>query len=612
MEAWALEITDVTRHEITTGQHELLTILTASLEVYEPPVVASAHNPDGTVASTPSSRRIIAGTHVSPADAPQRWSLTGQVSTPLVSPDGYGQTMPEWILGVVLLKAADRGAPPGTSADKLADGASAKKSKATTAAAAALSQDSTNNKARYLHGVLQTRVTLRPETTLTLAVAALQAVHASALATAKLTLTGTILRHHAPAGYVPVIHRRWYTVKANIRRCSYFQPIPIPPAGQEKPRADDPPEPPPRCLRAGETAEITAVSRCGEFVRWADGREGPMVELEPYARRFAPGRAEKVVRIRRFPHRNADVIGTVPQGDVREAIGVAVDPVEQESYVHWATGGWTRLLGTGGPFLVEQRGVAIVLFRPPKLFTPARDGKGVRIRAEPHLQAKQLGMMEPNEIREAVAMHTDAHGNEFVEWKPSSALPLPTPASLAAEAAPTKQRTGGGFTCCRGLHGQFLTEIVPMTVTLRQTPLRSRRPPPSPEILSLDRPGAAAANGGRKRSRESSRTRHHHDDEDEDDDSEESGSDDGRRRRRRGDGAVAGRGIDPKLVPPGVREALDNGTLSANRLPRVRLDYEDEEDDEDDDSDYDDDDDDDEESDDDDDYSDDDDDDSSE
>ena len=606
MEAWLCEVSNIARHEIVVGRNELITVLTASLEVNEPPIIPCSPNTDGSVTPSQDERRII-GSSISRAE-PQ-WVLTGQVTSPLVSADGYASSMPRVILGVFRLHEQ-------TSGDVQRDASSFSQhnrehSKVTPKkrfreAPTGNSESVSTVAERRLCGVMQIRIVLRPESSLVLEVGALQAVHASAFLNAKLTLTGTVFRQHVAASYVPVIHHRWYTVKPNVRRCTY---LPTRKAVAPEPaHADDPLPPPPHHLRAGETAEVAAISRCGEFVRWSDGREGPMNELDLYHRKFTPARADKIVRVRRYPHRNADILDTVNDKEVREAIGLAVDPVEHESYVHWRSGGWSRISGTGGPFLMEQRGIATIVFSPPKLFTSARDGKGVRIRQEPNLKAKEIGHMEPNEIREAIALHRDEEGNEFVEWKgpvepgataeaQTSATPQLHQQQLQSATATEHMTAGnnnaspqsgrrrkevksivpknGGFSCCRGLHGQFLVEIVPSNVPLRHTPLRGRKPPPSPDVLSLDRP---TGSGNRRRPRQQEHDADSSDDDDDDISDIETYEKRQMRRKRRFDEPVD-HGVSPALVPAQMKEDMVRGKLQMSALPKVKLGVDDTDDD---------------------------------
>lgn len=86
-------------------------------------------------------------------------------------------------------------------------------------------------------------------------------------------------------------------------------------------------------LYAGEVREAVALSANGAFVRWANGSMSPMDELQLYRRFFAPAHADKMARVRRYPHRYADVVGVIPYNTTVEAFGLTVDAYTGERYV---------------------------------------------------------------------------------------------------------------------------------------------------------------------------------------------------------------------------------------------------------------------------------------
>lgn len=361
------------------------------------------------------------------------------------------------------------------------------------------------------------KLMVRPGASVELSLVPTAPVSAERFAHIHVTCSGTILEHVPPHnGWRPLMESKWFVVKPSVHKTTitFAPPHILSPS-----------------RRAGEVAEALAVSACGNHIMWANKVVSLASEVQPYRRRYTPARADKEVRVRRFPHRNADVIGFVPFGEHRLAVGQVVDNDTQELYVRWEHGGWSRTNGSGGPFLVEDRFArsngaesSCTVFETPRLYTSSREGRGVRVRCEPNLTSKQIGLMEPNEVREAIALHQDEVGSDFVEWK------------------------AGGFSCASGPHGSFLFHMIP-TQQLRSQTLRGSRGPPSPEIISLDR---------RKRSRENACSQS-----DNDEASHHLG-------RRTGDGPVPV-GISPSLVPQALRDELADGKASLVSLPRVSM-----------------------------------------
>lgn len=384
-----------------------------------------------------------------------------------------------------------------------------------------------------IHFTQSMKLSVRPGATIEFSLVPTAPVSAERLAHVKVTCVGIMLNDlPPPSGWRPVIDAKWFVVKPSIRKTTVVHA-------------------PPHILspsrRAGEVLEAQAVSSCGNHIMWTNRVVTLQSEVQPYRRSYTPARIDKPVRIRRFPHRNADVIGFVPFGEHRLAVGHVVEHDTQDVYIRWQSGGWSRTNGTGGAFLVEDRfssatnaalpstlggGSAstdqlsgCTVFEQPRLYTSSREGRGVRVRFEPQLTSKQIGMMEPNEVREAIALHRNEVGVEFVEWK------------------------AGGFSCLGGPHGSFLFHMIP-NQPLRCHPLRSSRGPPSPEVISLDR---------RKRSREDMERN-----EDEDDLEDILPL-------RRSEGTPEAVGISPHLIPSDLRRELASGKTSLTNLPRVNM-----------------------------------------
>ena len=308
----------------------------------------------------------------------------------------------------------------------------------------------------------------------------------------------------------PVIQRRCYVVRPNVRKVTVRRcPLHI------------------KCpsLCSGQVAEISAVSK--SLARWRNGVVSVLAELEPFSRTYICARGDKPVRIRKYPHRNADIIGEMTVGEARKAVSKIVDPAHGEEYVEWESGGWSRVSGTGGPFLVLQQLDKCEVFPHPKMFTSVRESKGVRVRQCPNLTSKQIGVLEPNEVREAVASHSDEQGNQFIEW------------------------ASGGFSCHHGTHGTFLVEVVPCNKALMCHPIISHRED-SPEVRDLY-----------KERRVPLRMR--------DGGCSDTGSEDSPQAkvRRTEDG------ISPSLVPQNLKQDIASGRVDLNKLPTVAIDGDD-------------------------------------
>ncbi|CAJ1009639.1 hypothetical protein Q4I28_004953 [Leishmania naiffi] len=279
----------------------------------------------------------------------------------------------------------------------------------------------------------------------------------------------------AEVEWQPLLHRRWYELRSYIRQGTVV-PYYSAKAGRRsangthshRSSADSFNSAPPvstGVMFAGDVKEADAVSVNRACVMWTDGMVGLFDEVKPYYRVYEPARLEKTIRVRRFPHRYADVVGEVPFGKRIEAFGRATDPFTAEQYVlvylpteeafaaHVSTynliymgegryiWGWSKLAGTSDlPLLVEAEGndasagdtpaglgndhaigsttcsarssvqeggrSDVMLLPEPTFYTPVRGGRPVRIRSKPLLSSTVLREMETNEVRTAVALVT--------------------------------------------------------------------------------------------------------------------------------------------------------------------------------------------------------------
>lgn len=374
----------------------------------------------------------------------------------------------------------------------------------------------------------------------------------------------------------PLLVHRWFELKNYVRASTVVEP----PSASQRAAVQKAPTSsgaPPWRMYQGDVKAAVAVSANGGFVRWEDGSTGLMDELKVFYREYTPARQEKVVRVRRYPHRYADVVGEVPFGSTVKACGRATDPftgevyallylLPGEAYRHmvetyelqyvsaregWLWG-WSKIAGRQGlPFLVEVDGAArkerettavadqsspgsqsplppllpgshgrgqsadsataapttvsesetdlgfirvkLTKLPPRSFFTSVREGKGVRIRAEPSLHAVSLAELEPNEVKEAVALlrvpiaataaapppTTDVTQPSAVQdTTEGSSAPSPSPPNAGATAPKlynefVKWRDGGYSLVCN----PHQTYLVPVNVTdsIRRFPVRARR-----------------------------------------------------------------------------------------------------------------------------------------
>ncbi|KAG5475539.1 hypothetical protein LSCM4_04121 [Leishmania orientalis] len=349
----------------------------------------------------------------------------------------------------------------------------------------------------------------------------------------------------AGAEWQPLLHRRWYELKSYVRQGTvvlFYSAGTCRRAANEtdgshsntgslnggSPATAG-------AMFAGDVKEADAVSVNRACIKWTDGAVGILDEVKPYYRVFRPARPEKTIRVRRFPHRYADVVGEVPFGQHIEAFGRATDPFTAEQYVlvylpaeeafvrHVSTydltyveegryiWGWSKLAGSSGlPLLVEaedkgasagdipaeprngraaaspmhdapssaQRAdqVDVTPLPEPTFYTPVRAGCPVRIRSKPLLSSLVMREMEANEVRAAVALVT---------------VPLPLPADPTGTPVNHVflQWQQGGYSLLRSATEAFLAPVMLSRVP-RRFPIRTRSgcddvTATAPEVLDL-------------------------------------------------------------------------------------------------------------------------------
>ena len=281
---------------------------------------------------------------------------------------------------------------------------------------------------------------------------------------------------------------------------------------------------------AGSVHAANAVSHCGTLVQWRDRSVGQRNEMVSFHKRYTPAHPSRPVRIRRFPHRNSDIVGQVEFSDVVFAIGVETDPSNGEEYIVLKGGGFCRIRGTGGMFLQEQMLEACEVFPSPRYYTSARDDRSVRIRSEPTFDSSELGVLDPNEVKEAAALHTARCGTIWVQW------------------------ASAGYSCFSQPHDQYLVLIMPHPAVLRCTALRPPRNM-SPDVRSLSNEGITK---------------------------EPIDDDDGemplpKQRRHERPSGVRDNGVSPSLIPVDVREKIKSGKVHLSDLPKVTLAHEEDE-----------------------------------
>lgn len=305
--------------------------------------------------------------------------------------------------------------------------------------------------------------------------------------------------------WTPLVWRRWFELKNYVREATILErPVSIPAVhGRAIAKHDF------FSMYKGDVKEASAISTNSQFIRWADGSVGAMDELKPFYRDYVAARPEKTIRVRRFPHRYADVVGEVPPATILHAHGRHTDPFFGEQYAlvllpedgalahHVITydlsrvpagylWGWTKIAGRSGQPLLVEAGDAVREGAPRaaesaglvsssaasgeptftelserSFYTSVRDSKVVRIRKSPSLKAEVVGRLEPNEVKEAVRLwHVpapiakgnadEAVGTEFIEWK------------------------DGGFSLVKNAEFTYVSPVNTVA-PIRRFPLRSRQ-----------------------------------------------------------------------------------------------------------------------------------------
>ncbi|CAJ1989911.1 hypothetical protein - conserved [Leishmania donovani] len=419
----------------------------------------------------------------------------------------------------------------------------------------------------------------------------------------------------AEVEWQPLLHRRWYELKSYVRQGTVV-PHYSARAGRRTTNGADSYDGSAGSLNggspastgvmfAGDVKEADAVSVNRACIRWTDGVVGLWDEVKPYYRVYQPARPEKTIRVRRFPHRYADVVGEVPFGQRIEAFGRATDPFTAEQYAlvylpaeeafatHISTyhltyveegryiWGWSKLSGASGlPLLVEAEdndakaghipagsgngcaiaspardtrsrvqegdGSDVMPLPEPTFYTPVRDGRPVSIRSMPCMSSSVVREMEMNEVRAAVALVT---------------VPLRLPADPAS--APVShvflEWQGGGYSLLRNATESFLAPVQLSRVP-RRFPIRTRSggddgTVAAPEVLDLCR---ARSHAHRHSSAAS-----------EDKDEEAKLAEMMRPHRTPARVAVDTSLLSPHSLPACLQEALRRGVVRLEDLPAV-------------------------------------------
>ncbi|ESL09613.1 hypothetical protein TRSC58_02664 [Trypanosoma rangeli SC58] len=298
----------------------------------------------------------------------------------------------------------------------------------------------------------------------------------------------------------PLLCFRWFELQRHIREAT-VPFIPLEKQVRKRHRA----EVQKRRMITGDVREASAVSSCGNYVLWRDRTLGLRRELITYHRVYTPANKEKRVRVRKFPHRFADIVGEIPFGSLVEAIGRQMDSYTKEEYAlvvisgtseaatvaeayqlqciepnKWIWG-WSKIVSSSGlTLLVEVIDTTraslpdqgcVERLKEPTYYTSVREERSVRIRSGPSLSANVDGHLEPNEVKLAIAIHQYPHSNggnsvplqqHFVEWEE------------------------GGFSLLRNNDRVYLVPVH-LKEQPRHFPVCPRPTPTSPEIIALQR-----------------------------------------------------------------------------------------------------------------------------
>jgi hypothetical protein len=443
------------------------------------------------------------------------------------------------------------------------------------------------------------------------------------------------------AAWRPLLHRRWYELKSYVRQATaapYYlfrrrrthtnleaSDSDRVEAGRAGGKA------PPQPMYADDVREAEAISLNGECVRWADGSVGILDEVKPFYRLYQPARKEKTVRVRRFPHRYADVVGEVPFGKCVEAFGRATDPFTQEQYVllylpageifaHLITTyeltfieegryvwGWSKLAGRSGlPLLVErQSGETPLSVRPLMATTtpasafpfPSASSSIVVANGDSRNNTRGGNKVEVLELPEGT-FYTPVREGKTVRIRKRPTLVAPTLREMetnevrAAVALVTvalrvaSDRTGtfvphifvqwqqGGYSLLRNATECFLIPVMLSRVP-RRFPIRTRSSGGSAR-------GEGAAHEIVDLTRQPARKRRRRSDSPDDGDTDEELEDLLRRGRRSTTAAAASDDslLSPYSLPVSLQEGLRRGVVRLEDLPPIRQPSEEDEEDE--------------------------------
>ncbi|ORC91629.1 uncharacterized protein TM35_000052250 [Trypanosoma theileri] len=280
-----------------------------------------------------------------------------------------------------------------------------------------------------------------------------------------------------------------------------------------------------RSMITGDVREAIAVSSCGNYVMWRDRTLGMRKELMPYHRIFTPCKEEKRVRVRKFPHRFADIVGEVPFGTLVEAIGRERDQYTGEEYVllilsglpnaevvaetygltciesgKWMWG-WSKIRTSSGlHLLAEVRDEArtilpgqsrIERLKEPVYYTSVREERSVRIRSGPSLSAEVIGHLEPNEVKVAIAIHHTTPPPNNSPVKTGNSAPL---------LRYFVEWEDGGFSLLRNNDRVYLVPVQ-LRAQPRLFPVCPKPTPKSPEIIALNRKRFRSPSGREEKKR---------------------------------------------------------------------------------------------------------------
>ncbi|CCW61012.1 unnamed protein product [Phytomonas sp. EM1] len=290
----------------------------------------------------------------------------------------------------------------------------------------------------------------------------------------------------------PLLVRQWLELKSYVREATVvMQPVATHDSLDMVKKEES------FAMHQGDVKKAVAVRADGNWVKWYDGSVGLMDELKFFHRTYKPARANKVVRVRRHPHRYSDVIGEIPFGLEVHSLGRETDQFTGElyaliylpedpsyfSYIQtyeltscggvWVWG-WSKIIGKSGlPFLVEvepsskSKAVYMVSDEQTKysplskgsIFTCARDNKGVRIRKKPSLKSEKIGQLQPNEVKEAIALLRVENNHPVPSAGDGDRPSVPSEITKDTECFEFVEWKDGGFSLIHNSHDTFLTKV---------------------------------------------------------------------------------------------------------------------------------------------------------